>query len=154
MQVKIEFAVYDETLDKFELDKNIYTYELSEEAAQSYNLFKDTDLHLYNWFQESNSFQRWIKESVYPESIGKKIAICDIDDVSFRRYYFFKVTSADTHYDYFKKLFNIHHESDWQDREDVGEEILEHLLPKRQELIIELKDDLVEDDTQELSEKL
>jgi len=75
---------------------------------------------------------------------GKKIAICDINDISFRRYYFFKVTSADTHYDYFKKLFNLHHEIDWQDREEFGKQILEHLVVKRQELIIELKEDLLE----------
>ena len=56
----------------------------------------------------------------------------------FLRYYFFKVTSGDIHYDYFKKLFNILDESEWQDREDIGEEILEHLTVKRQELIIDL----------------
>ena len=144
MQLKFEFVIYDETLDKFELDENVYSYELDDEQEQTYNLFKDTDLHLYNWFKESESFLTWVKEKVYPERIGKKIAICDINDISFRRYYFFKVTSADTHYDYFKKLFNIHHESDWQDREDVGVEILEHLVVKRQELIIELKEDIAE----------
>jgi len=146
MQVKFEFAIYDEALDKFELDENIYSYVLDDEQVQSYNLFKDVDLYLYNWFKESEFFLNWIKEEVYPDSIGKKIAICDINDISFRRYYFFKVTSADTHYDYFKKLFNIHHELDWQDREEVGEEILERLILKRQELIIELKEDVVEDD--------
>ena len=146
MQVKFEFAIYDEALDKFELDENIYSYVLDDEQVQSYNLFKDADLHLYNWFKESEFFLNWIKEEVYPDSIGKKIAICDINDISFRRYYFFKVTSADTHYDYFKKLFNIHHELDWQDREEVGEEILERLILKREELIIELKEDVVKDD--------
>ena len=145
MQVKFEFAIYDEALDKFELDENIYSYELDDEQAQTYNLFKSTDLHLYNWFKESEFFLNWIKEEVYKDQIGKKIVICDINDISFRRYYFFKVTSADAHYDYFKKLFNIHHELDWQDREEVGEEILERLKLKRQELIIELKEDVAED---------
>lgn len=146
MQVKFEFAIYDETLDKFNLDEKVYSFELDEEQTQTYNLLKDIDLHLYNWFKESEFFLNWIKEEVYPDEIGKKIAICDIDDISFRRYYFFKVTSSDTHYDYFKKLFNIHHELDWQDREEVGEEILQHLKVKRQELIIELKDDVVKDE--------
>jgi len=141
MQVKLEFVIYDEAQDRFELDENIYSYELNDEQAQTYNIFKDTDLHLYNWFKESNFLLDWIKEEVYPDSIGKKIAICDINDLSFRRYYFFKVTSSDTHYDYFKNLFDIYHESDWQDREEVGEEILGHLMIKRQELIIELKKD-------------
>ena len=144
MQLKFEFVIYDEALDKFELDENIYSIELNDEQLQTYNLFKDTDLHLYNWFKESEFFLTWIKEEIYPDSIGKKIAICDINDISFRRYYFFKVTSADTHYDYFKKLFNIFHEVDWQDREEVGEEILERLAIKREELIIELKEDVVE----------
>ncbi|WP_415397037.1 hypothetical protein [Sulfurimonas sp. CS5] len=146
MQVKFEFAIYDETLDKFDLDEKVYSFELDDEQAQTYTLLKDTDLHLYNWFKESEFFLNWIKEEVYPDEIGKKIAICDINDLSFRRYYFFKVTSADTHYDYFKKLFNVHHELDWQDREEVGEEILQHLKVKRQEFIIELKDDVVEDE--------
>ncbi|WP_455757367.1 hypothetical protein [Sulfurimonas sp.] len=144
MQVKFEFAIYDEALDTFELDENIYSYELDEEQAQTFKLLKDVDLHLYNWFKESDFFLNWIKEEVYPDSIGKKIAVCDINDISFRRYYFFKVTSGDTHYDYFKRLFNIHHELDWQDREEVGEEILEHLAVKRQELIIELKEEVIE----------
>ena len=145
MQVRFEFAIYDEALDKFELDEKIYSYELDDEQTQSYNIFKETDLYLYNWFKESEFFLNWIKEDVYPNKTDQKIVICDIDDISFRRYYFFKVTSADTHYDYFKKLFNIHHESDWQDREEIGEEILEHLKLKRQELIIELKDNDSED---------
>ncbi|WP_373004487.1 hypothetical protein [Sulfurimonas sp.] len=152
MQVKFEFAIYDETLDKFELDENIYSYELDDEQAVSYDLLKSTDLHLYNWFKESEFFPNWIKEEVYPDMIGKKVAVCDINDISFRRYYFFKVTSADTHYDYFKKLFDIYHEIDWQDREEVGKEILERLKVKRQELIIELKEDVVEDEDSELSE--
>ncbi len=146
MQVKFEFVIYDDTLDQFELDEKVYLFELDEEQIQTYNLLKDTDLHLYNWFKESDFFLNWIKEEVYPDMIGKKIAICDIGDVSFRRYYFFKVTSADTHYDYFKKLFDIYHATDWQDREDVGKEILEHLAVKRQELIIELKEDVVENE--------
>ncbi len=146
MQVKFEFAIYNDTLDKFELDENIYSYELNKEQAQTYELFKNTDLHLYNWLKESEFFLNWIKEEVYPQSIGKKIAICDINDISFRRYYFFKVTSAEAHYDYFKKLFDIYHATDWQDREEIGKEILENLVTKRQELIIELKEDTVEDD--------
>ena len=152
MQVKFEFVLYDETLDKFELDENIYSYELDDEQTQTYELFKHTDLHLYNWLKESEFFLNWIKEEIYPDSIGKKIAICDINDISFRRYYFFKVTSADSHYDYFKKLFNIIEESDWQDREEVGEEILEHLALKRQELIFELKEDVAEDEESEIKE--
>ncbi len=146
MQVKLEFAIYDETLDKFELDEKVYLFEIDEEQVQTYNLYKDTDLHLYNWLKESDFFLNWIKEEVYPDSIGKKIAICDIDDISFRRYYFFRVTSADTHYDYFKKLFNLIYEIDWQDREEFGKQILEHLAVKRQELIIELKEDDIEDE--------
>ena len=121
---------------------------MDEEQIQTYNLLKNTDLHLYNWFKESDFFLNWIKEEIYPDMIGKKIAICDINDISFRRYYFFKVTSADTHYDYFKKLFNILHEIDWQDREEVGKQILEHLVVKRQELIIELKEDVLEDESE------
>ena len=152
MQLKLEFVIYNDALDKFELDENTYSYELSDEQAKTYNLFKDTDLHLYNWLKESDFLINWIKEEVYPDSIGKKIAISDINDRSFRRYYFFKVTSADTHYDYFKKLFDIYHATDWQDREEIGEEILEHLLIKRQELIIELKEDAPADDEQEISE--
>ena len=149
MQVKFEFVIYDEALDKFELDENVYSYNLDEEQAQSYDLFKNADLHLYNWFKESEFFLNWIKEEVYPESIGKKIAICDINDISFRRFYFFKITSADTHYEYFKKLFNIYHESDWQDREEIGEQILENLITKRQELIIELKEDTLKDEDED-----
>ena len=141
MQVKFEFAIYDETLDKFELDEKVYLFELDEEQVQTYDVFKDTDLHLYNWFKESDFFLDWIREEVYPDMIGKKIVICDINDISFRRFYFFKVTSADTHYDYFKKLFNLFHEIDWQDREEFGKQILEHLVIKRQELIVELKED-------------
>ena len=140
MQVKFEFATYNEELDTFELDENTYLLELNDEQAETYKLFKDVDLHLYNWFRESDYFQNWIKEVVYPDSIGKKIAICDIDDLSFRRFYFFKLTSGDIHYEYFKKLFDIFEESDWQDREDVGRKILEQLPAKRQELIIELKE--------------
>ena len=144
MQVKFEFATYDDALELFELDENIYSFELNDEQAQTYELLKSGDLHLYNWFQESEFFLNWIKEEVYPDKIAQKIVICDIDDITFRRYYFFKITSADSHYEYFKKLFDIYHEEDWQDREEVGAEILERLAIKRQELIIELKEEVEE----------
>ncbi len=146
MQVKFEFVIYDDTLDTFKLDEKIYTFELNEEQAQTYELLKSVDLHLYNWFKESEFFLNWIREEVYPDLQNRKIAICDIDDISFRRYYFFKITSADTHYDYFKKLFDIYHELDWQDREEVGEEILEKLKIKRQELMIKIKEEEFHED--------
>lgn len=145
MQVKLQFAIYDEALDKFELDENIYNYELDDDQTQTYELFKDIDLHLCNWFQESEFFLNWIKEDIYPDSIGKKLVICDINNINLRRFFFFKVTSGDAHYEYFKKLFGIIDESDWQDREDVGNEILKHLAVKRKDLIIELKEE-VEDE--------
>jgi hypothetical protein len=138
MQIEFELVTYDEELDKFELDETIYQLELSEDDAATYHLLKDSDLHLYNWLKESDFFTKYIKEEVYPDSKNKKIAISDINGISFRRFYFFKVTSGDSHYEYFKKLYNIHEESDWQDREDVGEEILYHLSTKRKELILNL----------------
>jgi hypothetical protein len=146
MQVKFQLVTYDEELDKFELDENVYPLELDDEQSETYELLKHVDLHLYDWFQKSDFFLNWIKEEIYPESIGKKFAICDINETSFRRFYFFKLTSGDIHYEYFKKLFGIFEESEWQDREDVGKEILKDLMVKRQELIIELKEEVVEDE--------
>ncbi len=146
MQVKFQLVTYDEELDKFELDENVYPLELDDEQSETYELLKHVDLHLYDWFQKSDFFLNWIKEEIYPESIGKKFAICDINETSFRRYYFFKLTSGDVHYEYFKKLFGIFEESEWQDRQDVGKEIQKALLVKRQELVIELKEEVVEDE--------
>ncbi len=139
MTIKFELANYNESLDKFDLDENMYELEISEEDAQTYELLKSSDLNLYNWFKESDFFLNYIREEVYPDSKNIKFAICDINDISFRRFFFFKVTSAESHYDYFKNLFTIYEESDWQDREDVGRVILEHLVVKRQELVIDLK---------------
>jgi len=138
MQIKFELVTYDEELDRFELDENSYQIELDEEEARTYDLLKSSDLNLYNWLKESDFFIKYIKEEVYQDSENKKIAISDINGISFIRFYFFKVTSGDSHYEYFKKLFNIHEESDWQDREDIGEEILQCLSTKRKELILEL----------------
>ena len=42
------------------------------------NLLKNTDLQLYNWFKESEFFLNWIKEEIYPDMIGKKIADSDV----------------------------------------------------------------------------
>jgi hypothetical protein len=138
MQLNLELVTYDEELDRFELDETIYQMELNEEDTETYKLLESSDLHLYNWIKESDFFSKYIKEEVYPDSENKKIAISDINGMSFRRFYFFKVTSGDSHYEYFKKLFDIHVESDWQDREDVGEEILQYLSTKRKELILNL----------------
>lgn len=146
MELKFEFVSYDEKLDKFELDESIYTFTLDEEQEKTFEILKDGELYLYNWFKDSEYFMDWIKEEVYPNAIGKKIAIAAIGDILYLKYYFFKVTSADAFYDYFKELFGIISESDWQDREEVGEEILEKLLVKRQELIIELKEEDKEDE--------
>ena len=138
MQITFELVTYDEELDKFELDENTYQIELDDEETETYGLLKSSDLHLYNWLKESDFFLKYIKEEVYQDSENKKFAISDINGVSFIRFYFFKVTSGDRHYEYFKKLFDIHAESDWQDREDIGEEILQCLSTKRKELILEL----------------
>jgi len=138
MQMKFELVTYDEKQKSFELDENSYQVELNDEEAKKYNLLKSSELDLYSWLKKADFFLKYIKEEVCQGDETKKFAISDINGVSFVRFYFFKVTSGDTHYEYFKKLFNIHEESEWQDREDVGEEILEHLASKQKELIIEL----------------
>jgi len=138
MQINFELALYNDKLDRFELDENVYQLDLNDEESKKYELLKSSYLDLYHWLKESDSFVRYMNEEVYQENENKQFAICDIDDISYRRFYFFKVTSGDGHYGYFKKLFNIHEESDWQDREDVGEEILQCLSTKRKELILEL----------------
>jgi len=147
MQLEFELVTYDEELDKFNLDETMYQMEISDEDAQTYELLKSSDLNLYNWLKESDFFIKHISEEVYPDGDHKKVAISDINGTTFRRFYFFKVTSGDSHYEYFKELFTIYEESDWQDREEVGEEILEHLMIKRQDLIIDLeKNDIVDND--------
>jgi len=138
MQLNFELVIYDEEQDRFELDETVYQLELDDEATEAYERVKASDLRLYKWLKESDFFLKYIKEEVYQDIENKKIAIGDINGTSYRRFYFFKVTSGDSHYEYFKRLFNIHEESEWQDREDVGEEILEHLSTKRKELILEL----------------
>jgi len=144
MQLEFELVTYDEALDKFNLDETMYQMEISDEAAQTYELLKSSDLNLYNWLKESDFFIKHIREEVYPDGDHKKVAISDINGTTFRRFYFFKVTSSDSHYEYFKKLFTIYEESDWQDREETGEEILGQLMIKRQDLIIDLeKNELV-----------
>jgi hypothetical protein len=143
MQLEFELVIYDEELDTFNLDETMYQIEISDEEAQTYEILKSSDMNLYNWLKESEFFINHVREEVYPEGTHKKVAISDINGTTFRRFYFFKVTSADSHYEYFKKFFTIYEESDWQDREETGEEILEHLVTKRQDMII----DLVENNT-------
>ena len=145
MQIEFELVTYDEELDKFNLDETMYQMEISDEAAQTYELLKSSDLNLYNWLKESDFFIKHIREEVYPDGDHKKVAISDINGTTYRRFYFFKVTSGDSHYEYFKKLFTIYEESDWQDREEVGEEILKHLVVKRQDLIIDLNESITEE---------
>jgi hypothetical protein len=138
MQINFEFAIYNDELNSYELEGKVHQVALNDKETKEYNLLKDSHLDLYHWFKESNAFINYMNEEVYQGYRSKKFAICDINDISFRRFYFFKVTSADTHYEYFKDLFNIFEESDWQDREDVAEEILQHLSVKKEELIIKL----------------
>jgi hypothetical protein len=138
MQINFEFAIYNDELDSYELEGKVHHVELNDKETKEYNLLKDSYLNLYHWFKESDTFINYMNEEVDQGYRSKKFAICDINDISFRRFYFFKVTSADIHYEYFKDLFNIFEESDWQDREDVAEEIFQHLSKKREELFIEL----------------
>jgi len=143
MQIEFGLVNYDEEKDSFILDEKTHQIELDDQESEKYRLLKSSDINLYHWLKETDSFLKYMKE-VYQEDKNKKFAISDIDDVSFRRFYFFKLTSGESHYSYFKKLFNIHEESDWQDREDIGEEILQHLLIKRKEFILNLVDTLNE----------
>ncbi len=138
MQITFELVIYNDEADSFEQDNNSYQIELNEEEIKSYKLYKDSDIDLYNWFRDLDTFIIYMQEEVYKEGENKIFAISDINGASFIRFYFFKVTSGDSHYEYFKKLFHIHEEPDWQDREDVGAEILEHLSVKQKELVLEL----------------
>ena len=138
MEITFELVTYNEELNSFEQDENIYKLELNDEDTETYNLLKESDMSLYNWFQKLEPFLNYVKEEIYQNSEGKKFAVSDINGTTFIRFYFFKVTSSDSHYEYFTKLFNIHVESEWQDREDVGELILEYLSYKQKELIIEI----------------
>ena len=145
MQLEFELVTYDEALDKFDLDETMYQIEISDEEAQTYELLKSSDMNLYNWLKESDFFIKYVREEVYPDGEHRKIAISDINGTTFRRFYFFKVTSSDSHYDYFKEFFTIYEESDWQDREEIGTEILEHLMVKRQDLLIDLEENEIVD---------
>lgn len=145
MQLEFELVTYDEALDKFDLDETMYQMKISDEDAQTYELLKSSDLNLYNWLKEADFFKKHVSEQVYPDGDHKKIAISDINGTTYRRFYFFKVTSSDSHYEYFKKLFTIYEESDWQDREEIGEEILGHLMIQRQDLIIDLEENDIAD---------
>jgi len=147
MHIEFELVTYNEELDKFDLDETMHQLEISDEDAQTYELLKSSDMNLYNWLKEADFFIKHLREKVFPDGEARKIAISDINGTTYRRFYFFKVTSGDSHYEYFKKLFTIYEESDWQDREEIGEEILEHLMVKRQDLIIELEANEVEDDS-------
>jgi hypothetical protein len=138
MQIDFELAIYSDELNTFELEGKVHHVKLDDKETKEYELLKDSYLNLYHWFKRSDAFINYMNEEVYEGYKSKKFAICDINDISFRRFYFFKVTSADTHYEYFKDLFNIFEESEWQDREDVAEEIFQHLSTKKEELIIEL----------------
>ena len=140
MQLEFELVTYDEALDKFDLDETMYQIEISDEEAQTYEILKSSDMNLYNWLKESESFIKYIREEIYPDGKHTKVAISDINGTTFRRFYFFKVTSADSHYEYFKNLFTIYEESDWQDREEIGEEILVNLVVKRQDMLIDLEE--------------
>jgi len=104
MQIKFELVTYDEELDRFELDENTYQIELDDEEAETYDLLKSSDLNLYNWLKESDSFLKYIKEEVYQDSENKKFAISDINGISFIRFYFFKVTSGDSHMNILKSF--------------------------------------------------
>jgi len=138
MQIEFELVTYNEALDTFDLDETMHQVKISDEDAQTYELLKSSDMNLYNWLKEADFFIKHLREEVFPDGEARKVAISDINGTTFRRFYFFKVTSSDSHYEYFKKLFSIYEASEWQDREEVGKEILEHLIVKRQELIIEL----------------
>ena len=138
MQIEFELVTYNEALDTFDLDETMHQVKISDEDAQTYELLKSSDMNLYNWLKEADFFIKHLREEVFPDGEARKVAISDINGTTFRRFYFFKVTSGDSHYEYFKKLFNIYEASEWQDREEVGKEILEQLIVKRQELIIEL----------------
>ena len=138
MQIEFELVTYNEALDTFDLDETMHQVKISDEDAQTYELLKSSDMNLYNWLKEADFFIKHLREEVFPDGEARKVAISDINGTTFRRFYFFKVTSSDSHYEYFKKLFSIYEASEWQDREEVGKEILEQLIVKRQELIIEL----------------
>jgi len=150
MLLEFELVTYNEELDQFDLDETMYQMEITEEEAQTYELLKSSDLHVYNWLKESKEFIKYIKEEIYPEGNHSKVAISDINGTTYRRFYFFKVTSGDSHYEYFKDLFDIIQESDWQDREEVGAEILERLMSKRQDLIIDISVEETEEDVEEV----
>ena len=41
MQIKFQLATYDDELDKFDLDENIYFLDLNSEQEDTYNLLKN-----------------------------------------------------------------------------------------------------------------
>ena len=90
MQIEFELVKYDEELDTFELDETMYQMEISDEDAQTYELLKSSDLNLYNWLQTSDFFLKHVIEEIYPDSESRKIAISDINGITFRRFTFSK----------------------------------------------------------------
>ena len=78
MQIEFELVNYNEELDKFDLDETIYQINISDEDAQTYELLKSSDMHLYNWFKEADFLEKYLIEEVFPDGKARKIAISDI----------------------------------------------------------------------------
>jgi succinate dehydrogenase flavin-adding protein (antitoxin of CptAB toxin-antitoxin module) len=86
MQINFGLVIYDDDLDRFELDADTHQIELTDEEIKEYELLKSSDLNLYHWLKESDSFLKYMKEEVYQDSKNKKFAIRDINDTSYVRF--------------------------------------------------------------------
>lgn len=146
MNFKIKFVIFSEDQKKFIKDDNEYIFELDEEFEESYTTLEKNDKNIYNFFKNEKSFLKWIKEEVYPDYESAEIGISFIDDISYLRFWFFKVESGDAHYEYFMDYFSIFYDDLYDSRAGIGEEIVEKLKIERKGMVINLDSIVIEEE--------
>jgi hypothetical protein len=152
MNFKIKFVIFNDEEKKFVKDDNEYIFELDEELEESYGKIKKSDKEIYSFFKNDKSFLRWIKEEVYADQDIKEIGISMIGDISYLRFWFFKVESSDTHYEYFSEYFDIFFDDLYHSRSDIGNEILDNLVKERKNMTIDVSSIVVEEESEEEAE--
>lgn len=147
MNVKVKFVIFNEIENKFVKNDEEFTFELDEELENQYKTLKKSDKNIYNFFKNSQLFLKWIKEELFVDGNVKKVGISAIGDVSFLRFWFFKIESSQAHYDYFTNYFDIYVDVLFESRDSIGENILSHLKQESPKMIIDLEQIVLEDET-------
>lgn len=136
MNFKLKFIFWNKKENKYSKDDKIYDFKLNDELVKQFDGLEIDDNRTYQLLKNSEAFIEWV-EDIYKDMDIKKVGISKINDINYLKFWFYK-PSSEALFEFFLEYFDLFFEDDWDDKENMDNEIQLCLIEERKKMLIQI----------------